>query len=186
MLLQLRPWVGSNDGKVSPSSIIIINRKNKCWFMYVNVIIISRSLKQLDWQQRTAHAASSLNGMAHLYLTIISEPLMLPHAGDFEQIPQLPLSFLLETYQDLLALGHLLDHALHFWEQLHHTLSTQRRLTVLLKQKQRNREGKCFNVSPVANKNISSNQPIKPHNVLQKECPDLSHPTTFLGLSALL
>lgn len=72
---------------------------------------------------------------AHLLLTIMCEPLLLPHTGDFEQIPKLPLSLLLQTYQDLLALGHLLNYALHFGQQLHHTLATQRRLTVLFKQK---------------------------------------------------
>lgn len=57
-----------------------------------------------------------------------------PHTGDFEQIPQLPLSFLLQMHQDLLALGHLLDHALHFRQQLHHALSARRRLAVLFTQ----------------------------------------------------
>lgn len=58
-----------------------------------------------------------------------------PHTGDFEQVPQLPLSILLQAHQDLLALGHLLDHALHFGQKLHHALSTRRRLTAQVKQK---------------------------------------------------
>lgn len=54
---------------------------------------------------------------------------MHPHTGHFEQVPKLPLSPLLQTHQDLLALGHALDHALHLGQQLHHALAARRGLT---------------------------------------------------------
>lgn len=53
-----------------------------------------------------------------------------PYTGDFEQVPQLSLSFLLQTHQDLFALGHPLDHALHLRQQLHHALAAHGGLTV--------------------------------------------------------
>lgn len=52
-----------------------------------------------------------------------------PHAGHSEQIPQLPLSRLLQTHQHLFALGHPLDNTLHFGQQLHHALTAHCRLT---------------------------------------------------------
>lgn len=62
---------------------------------------------------------------------------MCPHTGDFEQVPQLPLTLLLQAHQDLLALGHLLDHTLHLRQELHHALAAQRCLTTWWAQQTR-------------------------------------------------
>lgn len=58
-----------------------------------------------------------------------------PHTGHFEQVPQLPLSLLLQTHQDLLTLHHPLDDALHLRQKLHHTLAAHRCFTEWYTQK---------------------------------------------------